>query len=356
MRSSRVSPFILALVAILATPGIRAQELMVTELGPPPVYQAPEPFTNADELPLNRALSASTLASRSTIVGLYQSEYLASLSVPINWTGNINSCIAGTTSAAYLSATMDMVNFFRTMTGLPSVSNYTSKNDEAQEAALMMDAANSLSHSPAPGWPCYTAAGDEGAGSSNLALGAEGARAIDLYMEDPGSFNTHVGHRRWILYPRQTAIGTGSTTGANALYVLAVSTWGSRPTTPSIVAWPPVGFVPYQVVYPRWSFSLNSAPDANYSGATVNLSQDGTPRSASIISRTTNRYGDNTLVFVPSGISLGPGMADSTVTVTIGNIQGADSTTVEYTVTIIDPAQISDDIFMDDFEGDNTQN
>lgn len=353
MKLKWILSFTASLLLVFASSDGYPGEPGKVELGQPPLYQGPELSVKAIESPAAGMLAATSVPSRSTVVDLYENEYLASLSVPIGWTGSVNGCVAGTTSTAYRNATMDMVNYFRVMTGLPVVSNLGSKNDEAQEAALMMDAANSLSHTPAADWPCYTAAGDEGAGSSNLALGAAGARAIDLYMEDPGTFNNHVGHRRWILYPRQTAMATGSTTSANALYVLALSTWGTRPASPSIVAWPPAGYVPYQVVFPRWSFSLNSAPGADYTNATVSLTQDGVSRDADIVSRTRTGLGDNTLVFVPSNISFGSGMEDSKVTVTVGKIKGADTNTVKYTITIIDPAMASGDIFSSSFEGGN---
>ena len=48
------------------------------------------------------------------------------------------------------------------------------------------------------------------AGKSNLFLGRSGAGAIAGYMDDPGSGNTAAGHRRWIIDPRQTTMGSGS--------------------------------------------------------------------------------------------------------------------------------------------------
>ena len=350
MRSERFFPAtsVLALVPVLLLSAAHLGAQALPELGPAPVAELSGLPTKIGPSP--SAVTTKSLPSRDTVASLYQSDYLGSLGGSIGWTGNIGSCTAGTTSSAYRNATMDMINFFRVVAGLPAVSNFSSKNDEAQKAALIMDANNALSHAPSPSWDCYSAAGAEGAGSSNLALGAAGANAIDLYMEDPGTFNAPVGHRRWILYPRQNAIATGSTPRANALYVFA--SFGARPATPSVVAWPPAGFVPYQVIYPRWSFSLNNAPNANYSNATVSVTQGGVSKSASIVSRTDNGFGDNTLVFVPSGISFGAGMSDSNVQVTIGNIGGAPSSTVQYTVTIIDPAQVMVDpeIFMNGFE------
>jgi hypothetical protein len=129
-----------------------------------------------------------------------------------------------------------------------------------------MSAQGSLSHTPPTNWACYTTNGAEAAGKSNIGLGADGPGVIDLYVDDPGSGgNAAVGHRRWILYPPTKIMGTGSIPGtggwaANALWVIGGT--GSRPAQPAWVAWPPQGFIPYQILpknSQRWSFSYRSA-------------------------------------------------------------------------------------------------
>ena len=191
--------------------------------------------------------------SREDVVSMYNDQYLTTLNPSIDWSGNIGSCQPGITNSAYIDATLQMINYFRAMVGLPGVQLDGALNAKAQEAALMMIAEASLSHSPTTSWACYTADGAEAAGKSNLALGNHGPRAIIAYIRDSGGGNTAVGHRRWILYPRQTSMGTGSTDarngnfpGSNALWV--ISSFGSRPSNPEWIAWPPQGYVPYQVV------------------------------------------------------------------------------------------------------------
>ncbi len=101
---------------------------------------------------------------------------------------NRRTCTAGTTSQAYADATILRVNYFRAMAGLPAdVVLSNAWNLKAQDAALMMSAQGALSHSPDTNWSCYTSGGAEAAGKSNLALGADAAAAIDLYMDDQGS-------------------------------------------------------------------------------------------------------------------------------------------------------------------------
>ncbi|MBE0699140.1 MAG: CAP domain-containing protein, partial [Anaerolineaceae bacterium] len=220
-------------------------------------------------------------------------------------------------------------------------------NTKAQAATLMMSKAGALSHTPGTNWPCYTAAGDEAAGNSNLYLGRSGPDAISGYMRDPGSGNSAVGHRRWILLPQTQQMGTGdipSSSGyspANALWVFDSHTWDARPATRNpFVAWPPAGDIPYPVVFARWSFAY---PNADFTKAKVSLSKDNSPVSVTRYD-TVNGYGDNTLVWIIGGMSDGdawpkPSSADTyTVSIT-GAIIGGKSQNFIYAVTIFDPNQ-----------------
>lgn len=291
--------------------------------------------------------------NRSEVANLYNDVYLPALSVPMQWTGSVAGCVAGTTSQAYIDATFDMANFFRTMVGLPDVTNDATLNAACQEAALIMSANGALSHNPPSSWLCWTSAGAAAAGASNIALGAAGAGAIDLYVEDPGSGNYFVGHRRWVLCPTKAKFGTGSvgetTTKANDLYVFGNST--TRPATPDFVAWPPEGYVPYQTIFPRWSFSVNSG-SIGYGSAQVTMTENGSPISLSVVSRSDNGYCDNTIVWEPSGISFTPGGPDRTFTITVSNMTG--SADVTYEVVIIDPDVNVEEIFADGFEDGDT--
>jgi hypothetical protein len=162
---------------------------------------------------------------------------------------------------------------------------------------------------------------------------------VTLYVQDPGDVNYPIGHRRWMLYPPLIAVGHGDTDVSDALVVLPstqYALWGARPSSPEWVRWPPEGHVPYQVAYPRWSISHN--PNSDFSAANVSMSAGGSPIAVSV-RQLVNGYGDNTLVWEPSGINAHAGMADLPVSVTVSNILVAGvSRTVNYTVTIIDPA------------------
>jgi len=311
------------------------------ELGPPPLADGTELIPIPVGAPAPQIVSVN-LKDRAAVVQLYQTTYAASEGVAAGWTGNRSTCTAGTTSQAYADATILRVNYYRAMAGLPGNIVLTNAwNMEAQQAALMMSSQGALSHSPATNWSCYTAAGAEAAGRSNLALGADAASAIDLYMDDPGSGgNAAVGHRRWILYPPTQVMGTGNipATGgwaANDLWVIGGA--GSRPAQPAWVAWPPPGFVPWQIMPSssgRWSFSY---PGATFSGASVFMQHAGTNVALSLEAQAQG-YGDNTIVWVPQGIPLGVPAGDINYSVTVSNVVvSGQAKAFSYEVTIIDP-------------------
>jgi uncharacterized protein YkwD len=309
------------------------------ELGPPPLA------TEADFVPVAWAspqLVTVNPADRAAVVQLYQTTYLASQGIASGWNGNRSSCAPGTTSQAYADATILRVNYYRAMAGLPGdVVLDTTWNGEAQAAALMMSVQGSLSHTPGTNWSCYTAAGADAAGKSNLALGADAAAAIDLYMDDPGSGgNAAAGHRRWVLYPPTKIMGTGnipSTGGwaANDLWVIGGT--GSRPAQPAWVAWPPPNYVPWQIMprsSGRWSFSYANAA---FTGAAVYMQHAGTNVPVTLEAQSQG-YGDNTIVWDPQGIPSGAPAADLSYAVTVSNVVvGGQSRVFNYTVTIIDP-------------------
>jgi hypothetical protein len=280
---------------------------------------------------------------RQEVVNFYLGDYLASEGVPTGWTGSVGSCVPGSTTVAFKEAMLRRLNYFRAMAGIPALEGFLADyNTKAQAAALMMSAEGALSHSPGTDWACYTAAGSQGAGSSNLYLGVYGPAAISGYINDPGSGNYFVGHRRWILYPQSKNLGTGdipSSPGyspANALWVFdTANMWGSRPDTrEAFIAWPPPGFVPYQVVYPRWSFAYD---DADLTGASVLMSKNGVPLGLTI-SPVVNGYGENTLVWEPNDNFGSAPSADAVYQVTVSNvIVNGTPKSFNYTVTIINP-------------------
>ena len=247
------------------------------------------------------------LWSRETVDGFFTENYLNAPMPAIGWNGNLMDCIAGTLTAEYQAAVLQRINFYRRMAGVPDQIIFnTSYNEKAQAAALIMARNNKLTHYPPDTWLCYSVLGYSGASSSNLALGVYGWSAINLYIKDPGGNNGAVGHRRWVLYPQTQQMGLGDIppasgySPANSLVVFDDHMWDARPETrDNFVAWPPSGYVPYQIVFPRWSFSY---PGASFSSAsvTMTINENSVPLVTESI---TNGYGENTLVWLPYGLN-----------------------------------------------------
>ncbi|MBI1785077.1 hypothetical protein HYR69_08020 [Candidatus Sumerlaeota bacterium] len=342
----------------------------LAELGPAPRLAHPELPPGETKPPgaayaLNSVPAINT-SDRAAVAAAYYAYYVPAMppnTPAAGWTGSIGSCTPGTTNQGYRDATLQMVNYCRAMVGLNSNITFdTTKNGICQEAALMMIAQKTLSHcsgagQDCTGFACYTSNADLGASNSNLSLGRHGPASIMFgYMVDPGTGNEPAGHRRWILYPRQTFMATGDTTatngvyqGSNALWVLG--SFGSRPGSPATISWPPAGYCPYQLlpvpVSPstgnqRWSFSVNLDPSAvNFTNATVSILRDGaTPVTVSIISKANDDfYGDDTIVWeATTGLLFGSGQPDHTYAVSINNVTvNSVSTNYNYNVIVFDP-------------------
>ena len=213
---------------------------------------------------------------RAAVIAAYDAEF-DRVEPDSGYTGNPATCTDGTTSAVYRSSVVQRVNWYRRMAGLDTVSERADYTAAAQRAATMMAAEGNLDHNPPAGWACYSTTGADAAGSSNLALGVSGIRAIDAYIQDPGSNNTAVGHRRTIFYPQLRDVGTGDVdrgpgnSPSNVLHVFDDNLWGSRPEVREnrdFVAWPPSGYVPAETTWGRWSFSLYRA---DFSAASVTV-------------------------------------------------------------------------------------
>jgi hypothetical protein len=311
---------------------------------------------------LGRALPAAAVvvidpASRASVVAAYEHVYLPQAIVVPDWTGDVSDCLAGVTGLAYVEATIERVNFYRALSGLPgTVIADVAREPAAQAAALMMSANDDLDHDPPPDWLCWTQAGHDAAAQSDLALGVSGPAAITLYMADEGSSNSAAAHRRWILFPPQARMAVGNIPSGVRANALGVTTgFGARPSMPNGVSWPPQGYVPWQLlpaVSGRWSLSW---PDADFDQATVTMTRDGQTLPAPALEPTANNYGyaDNTLVWIARGVSYSRPDHDTIYHVHVAGISGGGApASIDYDVIVIDPESPgSDVVFVDGFEG-----
>jgi len=292
--------------------------------------------------------------NREMVRNAYNTLYAQSENVAMGWTGDYASGKAGTVSTQYQDATLLRINLIRALAGVPaSVVFDPTYSAKSQQAAFMMSANGQLSHSPPSSWKFYTADGAEAAGNSNLALGNAGADAISSgYLGDSGGNNTAVGHRRWLLHPQTQNMGSGSvpgTTGNNSLYS-ANSLWvfdknasAQRPQVrDDFIAWPPKGYVPYPVVYGRWSFSYK---DADFSSAKVSISKAGVNIPVTMEAQAKG-YGENTIVWLLQGTTDGSKAsrpaADDTYSVTVADVRVSGvAQTFNYKVIVFDPETVT---------------
>ncbi len=236
---------------------------------------------------------------RAAVAQTWNEHVDANMTVHHQWNGNVAACRAGAAATTYDGATLETINWFRAMVGLGPVRNDTSLANGAQQAALMMHAAGSLSHYPSSNWPCHSAAGATAAASSNLTLGVAGARGVIGQIEDPGASNEALGHRRWLLYPPLVEVGIGNTSRASAISLFG--DFGPRPGGDRWIAWPPPGYVPHDAVFDRWSLSFSGERQADFTRARVEMSVNGRSVPVRILPNA-DGFGDNTLGFEPQGL------------------------------------------------------
>lgn len=307
---------------------------------------APEPAPSPVPPPQRSGTAVAPIdaTSRAAVVARWYDTYFDN--TPFSWTGSISACAAGDTTQAFREAVVRRLNFFRSMAGLPGdLALDDALSAKAQKAALMMDAADRLSHAPTPDWPCYSAEGAEAAGTSLLAYSnapGRGVSLVDGYMRDRGANNAAVGHRRWILYPPLATVGTGDVPQANALWIVmpARTTWAEGAAA---IAWPPRGFMPRALTEPTDRFSL-SCPGASFGTTSVVMRGDsGQTIHVRVESRSDIGYGDNSIVWSidtarSPASSWDRGSADTRVDVEVTGVSNcAAGGDFSYSVTFITP-------------------
>ncbi|MFI0609455.1 MAG: CAP domain-containing protein [Anaerolineae bacterium] len=272
-------------------------------------------------------------ADRAAVVRAYRDVFEPTVRTDVGWTGDDAQCVVGDISSAFRDATETQHNYFRAMAGMRGDIDYVATfNRKAQAAALIMQANGSLDHSPPDDWRCLTADGKEGALNANLGnLGNASCCHIRQWMEDRGANNEHVMHRQYLLSTRRLTMGYGSTGQFGALWVFG--DLGDSPPGLTRVSWPPAGYVPYRLVFPRWSLSVSGA---GFTNATVTMTSAGRPVDLTVLAH------DSILVWQPTGLPYYPGEAgfgaDTTYNVRVTGLNGSAPATISYDVTLIDPA------------------
>lgn len=224
------------------------------------------------------------------------------------------------------------------MAGLDPVTFDPALSAIAQEDALLIAANWDLNHFPDSSSRCYTANAAAAAGRSNLALGAGGAKAIDLYVSDNGIDS--LGHRRWVLYPPTLTMGSGSTAASNTLVTFGSPTAPAGTfSNPAWVPWPTAGYFPTQLEpFGKWSLT---APGSgyNFSAASVTvIGPSGQP--ISVVPKAADPgYGNDTLTWDMGTVARVNGADTAVYRVSVNGIKDSSGATRNYSyqVKLYDP-------------------
>ncbi|MBX3275177.1 MAG: hypothetical protein KF729_33235 [Sandaracinaceae bacterium] len=183
------------------------------------------------------------------------------------WVAGPTMCDPGRMDPEAIDDTLRRVSMYRWLAGLGPVNHDSSRHSELMECAHMMSVNNRLSHSPGTDWTCYTAGGAAAAGRSNIALGYRTpGSAIEGYMADRNT--PSLGHRRWILGERLTAVEIGFAGRGQCLGVFGGGGTSERAWT----AYPNQGFAPIETAQNTWSFHVNHFSLGSASATVVRVS------------------------------------------------------------------------------------
>ena len=201
---------------------------------------------------------------RDITAGTYTSENFLYASTP-----DLSPCTAGALTQEAKDRALEGMNQIRALHGLTDVRYSSLYDTSVQEAALIQAANGYLSHHPEPGVRCYTEAGAEASGSSNLSRSTRNGRGRDQdpvdemigWTNDAHNRSTvaAAGHRRWVLNPFATYMSYGQVYGHA---VQKTFRFDSEPGVLPVIEVDYVAF-PYETYPftlmsddPPWSFSV----------------------------------------------------------------------------------------------------
>ncbi|WP_373516484.1 CAP domain-containing protein [Pricia sp.] len=273
-------------------------------------------------------------AERAKAKQLYADYYEASRDTgsEVSWTGNEPNCQPGTIPQDTRDKIFLRLSYFRKAVGLNNeIAENSSKSEKAQKAALMMHANGTLSHEPPNDWKCFSEDGKQAAQNSVL-TSTRNAGAIDSYMRDQGQENYPVGHRRWLLWPRLQEIGVGNTSSYNAVWVLGNP--GERPAdAPEFIAWPPKGYLPKQLAYSRWSFSIAKT---DFARTEISMTTKTGENIGLETEQLKDGFGDGTIVWRPS-VDTNSLAEDTAFIISLKNVDvDGETKNFEYEVVLFD--------------------
>ena len=270
---------------------------------------------------------------------------------------SLGVCKKGAVSASAKAEALATVNQVRALSGLPAVTYDPGGDGEVQSAALIMASNGALSHFPPQNWSCWTQAGYDGAGSSNLHMSWSSApldplppsEAVVGFLVD---WNVpSLGHRRWLLDPFLPAVSWGAAGGFSAAdgdwpYVWAGVLQVMKDAAPDLsnldldfVACP-VGDYPAEWFETDWYLSFSALvdkgaawgnSDVSYGTAQITVTGPGGAMSVYDVSHSTEYYGlPNHLQWKVAGLQAGV-----TYSVSISGVKdGGQTLSYQYDFTL----------------------
>ncbi|HEY4156945.1 MAG TPA: CAP domain-containing protein, partial [Polyangiaceae bacterium] len=236
---------------------------------------------------------------------------------------------AGDLSANARANALRVVNLYRFLAALPEVTTDPTLDASDQQCALMMLANNTLSHTPPTTWTCFTQAGADAAGSSNISSGPA-VGSVDSYMIDDGNPTT-LGHRRWVLSNSLGPIGIGGTNKASCMHTLN----GTGKAGKAWMAWPSAGTIPLQALNGARNQSVDitgwsiQSEKIDLSAAQVTVMMDGAAQPVTVTQLLANYGTKYAIDFIPQGWKT---QAGKTYSVSVSGVTPA----IAYDVQIVD--------------------
>lgn len=288
--------------------------------------------------------NAINTASEAAVRAAYDSLWKPAAAVTVAPSGgSTSSCTTFTTSAAQQSATANAINFARGLSGENGVSLTAGYNQAAASSALISAANGALSHDPPSSWRCWSQAGHDASARSDVLLNSgatSAARIAELYLDEPGASNTAVGHRRWLLRPEATTMGSGNAQGsgwfANSLYVFTFGDDNANAAAKPFYSWPSAGYFPTQLE-PSGRWSVSSSDGGSFASASVSVTDPSGRAVAVTRYAPVDGYADSTLAWdMPAPATVSSSVAQ-TYTVTVSGITGGSASAYTYYVRLFDP-------------------
>jgi hypothetical protein len=229
---------------------------------------------------LTSSLNAQTINchNKDSVIALYKKLYLSSHLKSMKWIAGESPCHDGKLSNSVYVLAENRINFFRITAGLSSIKISRELSIESQKAAVLTKNNGYLSHSPPKSSSCYSKQAYDGCHKSCLGFtyyshpkeNISDESFITAFMKDYGESNYFVGHRKWLLYTKLSEVGYGATDTTEAILTADGIDYNMKDSI-EYVSYPWSGYVPSNLVFPKWSFSLPQSLSADFSNAKVEM-------------------------------------------------------------------------------------